>query len=94
MKSYRYRPVTATAYRDSPSATVTRRYLTVHYRYITVTKRYGPSLTVPHRPSPSITVPQRYSPLLTVTGIVFKINQMKYTVKEDINKFQNKVYFY
>ena len=32
----RYRPVTATAYRDSPSATVTHSYLTVQYRYITV----------------------------------------------------------
>ena len=30
------RLVTATAYRDSPSATVTHRYLTVQYRYITV----------------------------------------------------------
>jgi hypothetical protein len=36
LKRYRYRPVTATAYQDSPSATVTHRpspFLNVHLRY-------------------------------------------------------------
>ena len=32
----RYRPITATAYRDSPSATVTHSYLTVQHRNITI----------------------------------------------------------
>ena len=41
----RYRSVTATAYRDSMSANVTHRYLTVP----SVTDRPSPLITVPHR---------------------------------------------
>ena len=66
LKRSRYRPVTATVYRDSPSATVTHHYLTVQHRYMIVPHRPSPSLTVPHRPSPSLTVPHRSSPSLTV----------------------------
>ena len=56
----RYRPVTTTAYRDSPSATVTRRYLPFPHRP-------SPSFTVLHRPSPSFTVHLRSSPFISVT---------------------------
>ena len=63
----RDRPVTATVYRDSPSATVTHHYHTVQHRYMIVPHRPSPSLTVPHRPSPSLTVPHRSGPSVTVT---------------------------
>ena len=56
LKRYHYRPVTATAYRNSPSAIVTHRYLTVQHRYINVHHRPSPSITVHHRSSPFISV--------------------------------------
>ena len=65
----RYNPVTATAYRDSPSATVTHSNITVHHRpspSITIHHHSSPSITVHHRPSPSITAHHRPLPSITV----------------------------
>ena len=69
----RYRLVTLQPLRDSPSPTITHRYLTVQYHYITVTDRPLPFFTITDRSLPLPTVIHRYGKRFFVIYTIMRI---------------------